>query len=426
MSSLKLDRINSINGEITLIGSKSMSNRVMLLAGVAEGTTVIRNVLFSEDTRYMMEALEKLGVSIDFEGDAFVVDGLGHAFDLPHTQGQPLELLLGNAGTVMRPLTAMLAVSSGQFLLTGSERMLERPIGPLVEGLHQLGLQVDYLNFEGYPPLLITGGTPQGDTVHVPGHISSQFITALVMMAPMLENALEIVVDGELISKPYVDLTLATMERFGAKVTRQGHERFFVQPGGYTSPGTFLVEGDATAATYFMAAAAVGGYVKINGLGRNSVQGDIGFVEVLQRMGARINVADDYIEVFKSELSGIDIDMNDMPDAAMTLAPLALFTSSPVAIRNIASWRIKETDRLEAMVMELMKLDVSINYGYDFIEIDASQRNDAPVEFDTYTDHRMAMSLALVALDRDVVINNPEVTHKTFPRYFEMLRSISL
>lgn len=425
MQSLQLKKINEINGEITLVGSKSLSNRALLLAGLAKGQTTIKNVLLSDDTRYMMEALEKLGVELDYDGDNFIVNGLDHLFNLPETLDKPLELILGNAGTVLRPLVALLSVSHGKFLLTGQERMLERPIGGLVDALRELDLQVDYLNFEGYPPVMVTGKAPTGDTVHVDGTVSSQFISALLMMAPMLESALEIVIKGELISKPYVDMTLNLMESYGARITRQGHERFIVQSGGYTSPGSYLVEGDATAATYFMAAAAVGGHVKINGLGKNSLQGDIKFIDVLRDMGATINLEEDYVEVFKSDLHGIDVDMNDMPDAAMTLVPLALFASSPVSIRNIASWRVKETDRIEAMVMEMMKLGVQIDYGYDFITIDGSTKNDGPVEFDTYTDHRMAMCLALVALDRDVTINDPHVTNKTFPRYFDMLKSIS-
>lgn len=425
MQSLQLKKINEINGEITLVGSKSLSNRALLLAGLAKGQTTIKNVLLSDDTRYMMEALEKLGVELDYDGDNFIVNGLDHLFNLPETLDKPLELILGNAGTVLRPLVALLSVSHGKFLLTGQERMLERPIGGLVDALRELDLQVDYLNFEGYPPVMVTGKAPTGDTVHVDGTVSSQFISALLMMAPMLESALEIVIKGELISKPYVDMTLNLMESYGARITRQGHERFIVQSGGYTSPGSYLVEGDATAATYFMAAAAVGGHVKINGLGKNSLQGDIKFIGVLRDMGATINLEEDYVEVFKSDLHGIDVDMNDMPDAAMTLVPLALFASSPVSIRNIASWRVKETDRIEAMVMEMMKLGVQIDYGYDFITIDGSTKNEGPVEFDTYTDHRMAMCLALVALDRDVTINDPHVTNKTFPRYFDMLKSIS-
>lgn len=425
MQSLQLKKINEINGEITLVGSKSLSNRALLLAGLAKGQTTIKNVLLSDDTRYMMEALEKLGVELDYDGDNFIVNGLDHLFNLPETLDKPLELILGNAGTVLRPLVALLSVSHGKFLLTGQERMLERPIGGLVDALRELDLQVDYLNFEGYPPVMVTGKAPTGDTVHVDGTVSSQFISALLMMAPMLESALEIVIKGELISKPYVDMTLNLMESYGARITRQGHERFIVQSGGYTSPGSYLVEGDATAATYFMAAAAVGGHVKINGLGKNSLQGDIKFIDVLRDMGATINLEEDYVEVFKSDLHGIDVDMNDMPDAAMTLVPLALFASSPVSIRNIASWRVKETDRIEAMVMEMMKLGVQIDYGYDFITIDGSTKNEGPVEFDTYTDHRMAMCLALVALDRDVTINDPHVTNKTFPRYFDMLKSIS-
>ena len=424
MDTLHLNKRSKTLGAITLPGSKSLSNRALLLSAVALGTTRLYNVLRSDDTARMIEALKSLGVKLYEEGDALVIEGIGSTFKCK--DAGLLSLDLGNAGTAMRPLCAMLAVSEGSFKLTGDVRMMERPVGPLIEALKSLGLSIEYLNNDGYPPLKINGGTPLKHEVHIDGSTSSQFISALLMTAPMC-GGLTIVVDDDLISKPYVDLTVALIEKFGAKVTRQGYRSFTVAAGGYTSPKSYLVEGDASGATYFCAAAAISGEITVNGIGKESTQGDIKFLDVLEKMGAKVERLSSSIKVHKADnLLGIDIDMNDMPDAAMTLVPLALFSKGSVRIRNIASWRVKETDRIEAMVTEMSKLGVNVQSGEDYIEIDASIKNDKEPTFDTYNDHRMAMCLSLVAFDRNININDPSCTKKTFPDYFGLFNKVTV
>ncbi|MGN0908515.1 MAG: 3-phosphoshikimate 1-carboxyvinyltransferase, partial [Succinivibrio sp.] len=348
MNSLKIEKLGSVSGRVTLPGSKSLSNRALLCAALSEGRTALLNLLRSDDTARMIGALKALGVQISERGTACEVEGLGHAFD---TGLNRVVLDLGNAGTAMRPLCAALAFSNGAFVLTGSQRMFERPIGPLCEALRSAGVHVDYMNNPGFPPLLIRGcPKPKSHEISVDGSLSSQFITALLLASP-LAGGLKIRVRGELISKPYVDLTIKLMERFGVKVSRKGYSEFSIPEGGrYASPGSCLIEGDATAATYFAAAAAIAGKVEIYGITPDSVQGDAAFLGVLERMGARVERLEHSVVVERAGvLKGIDIDMNAMPDAAMTLVPLALYTDGPVTVRNIASWRVKETDRIAAL-----------------------------------------------------------------------------
>lgn len=420
-NSLTLKKINKVEGQVILPGSKSLSNRALLLSALASGRTRLLNVLKSDDTARMIEALQKLDVHLSVNTSSVDVEGLGGCFDKGLNQ---VELDLGNAGTAMRPLAAALAVSKGQFKLTGEARMMERPIGPLTEALKELGLRIEYLNNDGYPPLLIHGTKPARHETSIDGSLSSQFISALLMTAPVC-GGLKIRVEGDLISKPYVDLTVALIEKFGARVKRRGYNEFDVADTGYTSPGSYLIEGDASAATYFAAAAAVCGKVEIYGVGANSLQGDAQFFDVLAKMGAKVKRLENSVVVEKGDLKGIDIDLNNMPDAAMTLVPLSLYTKGPVTITNIGSWRIKETDRIDAMATEMRKLGVKVESGRDFISIDASVRNKETPVFDTYNDHRMAMCMSLVALDRDIIINNPDCTSKTFPGYFKVLSSIA-
>lgn len=424
MNSLQLPKIKQVNGRVNLPGSKSLSNRASLIAALADGRTELLNLLKSDDTSRMLEALQKLGIHLTQRGNTCEVTGIGHAFDFGLNK---LELDLGNAGTAMRPLCAALAFSSGVFKLTGEPRMMERPIGPLVEALKEVGIHIDYLNNDGFPPVQIRGGTPSAHELSIDGSLSSQFITALLIAAP-LAGGLKIKVSGDLISKPYVDLTIKLMERFNVKVKRRGYSEFTVDADAhYVSPKSFLIEGDATGATYFAAAAAIAGQVQIYGLGNDSTQGDFAFFEVLERMGARVERHRDYIVVAHREpLNGICIDMNAMPDAAMTLVPMALYTKSPVTITNIASWRVKETDRIDAMATEMRRLGVKVEAGADYISIDGSKRNAEIPVFNTYKDHRMAMCMSLCAFDRDIVINDPECVNKTFPTYFRDLRLISM
>ncbi len=418
---LKLKKIQSVAGQVIMPGSKSLSNRALLISAMAKGRTKLLNVLKSDDTARMMEALEKLGVKLNAVTGSVDVNGMDGVFDNGLNK---MTLDLGNAGTAMRPLCAALAVSSGVFTLTGEPRMMERPIGPLTEALKDIGCNIEYLNNDGFPPVQIRGCTPKSHNVRISGDTSSQFISALLMTAPVC-GGLNISVSGDLISKPYVDLTIKLIEKFGARVHRNGYSSFNVEGTGYVSPQSYLIEGDATGATYFAAAAAIRGQLEIYGLPKDSVQGDIRFFEVLKQMGAKVSYQENSIQVKSGKLHGIEIDMNAMPDAAMTLVPLALYTDSPVVIKNIASWRVKETDRIEAMVKEMTKLGVKVESGDDWISIDASVRNDTTPVFDTYNDHRMAMCMSLVAFDRDVVINDPDCIRKTFPTYFTLLKSVS-
>ncbi|GGD53070.1 3-phosphoshikimate 1-carboxyvinyltransferase [Lacimicrobium alkaliphilum] len=425
MEQLRLDPISRIDGEINLPGSKSLSNRALLLAALASGETLLTNLLDSEDIRHMLKALTQLGVSYELNEDKTQcrVKGLGGAFRTM----EPECLFLGNAGTAMRPLAAALALSQGQFELTGEPRMEERPIGALVEALQQLGADIRYLKNNGFPPLQIHGKTLAGGKVTVDGSVSSQFLTALLMAAPLLKSEIEIEIAGELVSKPYIDITLDTMNRFGVQVENHQYERFVISEGQqYRSPGTFLVEGDASSASYFLAAAAIkGGRVKVTGIGRDSIQGDKHFASVLEAMGAVVNWGADYIEVERGNLHAVDMDMNAIPDAAMTIATAALFAQGTTAIRNIYNWRVKETDRLHAMATELRKVGAHVVEGHDFIEITPpAQLKEAQI--DTYNDHRIAMCFSLVALsDTAVVINDPGCTAKTFPDYFHQLARIS-
>lgn len=423
MNSIKLKKIQKIDGKITLPGSKSLSNRALLLSALAQGRTRLLNVLDSDDTRRMIEALKKLHIKLDVHGTTVDVEGLGRPFDEGLNR---LTLDLGNAGTAMRPLCAALAISDGVFVLTGEPRMMERPIGPLTEALKELGLNIEYLNNDGYPPIQIWGHKAERHEVTIDGSISSQFTTALLMIAPLM-GGLKLHIKGDLISRPYVDLTIKLMDKFGCKVKRTGYSSFEIPSGKYVSPGNYFIEGDATGATYFSAAAAVAGKVEIFGIGSDSGQGDLCFLNILEGMGAKVSRFEDYVVVQKGEgkLKGIEVDMNNMPDAAMTLVPLAMFTDGPVTIKNIASWRVKETDRIAAMAAEMNKLGVQIESGSDFISVDASTRNDVVPVFNTYNDHRMAMCMSLIALDRDIEINDPECVRKTFPNYFSLFSTVS-
>lgn len=426
MDALTLAPIAKIAGEINLPGSKSLSNRALLLAALANGVTEITNLLDSDDTNHMLNALQKLGVVYERSADRrrCTVTGRGRAFD----QLGRTELFLGNAGTAMRPLCAALCLGQGEFVLTGEPRMEERPIGALVDALRQAGAQIDYLKREGYPPLRILATGLSGGRVTIDGSISSQFLTAMLMASPLAQADTTIVVEGELVSKPYIDITLHTMAQFGVVVENQGYQQFFIQGGQpYRSPGQFLVEGDASSASYFMAAAAIkGGSVKVTGIGKGSIQGDVRFADVLAAMGATVDWAEDSITVSKGHLHGIDMDMNHIPDAAMTIATTALFAEGKTAIRNIYNWRVKETDRLHAMATELRKVGATVVEGEDFIEITPSaQLQHAAI--DTYNDHRMAMCFSLLALgSAGITINDPKCTAKTFPDYFEKLASISV
>ena len=423
MESLTLQPIARVDGTINLPGSKSVSNRALLLAALAHGKTVLTNLLDSDDVRHMLNALTALGVSYTLSADRTRCEIIGNGGPL-HAEGA-LELFLGNAGTAMRPLAAALCLGSNDIVLTGEPRMKERPIGHLVDALRLGGAKITYLEQENYPPLRLQGGFTGGN-VDVDGSVSSQFLTALLMTAPLAPEDPVIRIKGDLVSKPYIDITLNLMT-FGVEIENQHYQQFVVKGGqSYQSPGTYLVEGDASSASYFLAAAAIkGGTVKVTGIGRNSMQGDIRFADVLEKMGATICWGDDYISCTRGELNAIDMDMNHIPDAAMTIATAALFAKGTTTLRNIYNWRVKETDRLFAMATELRKVGAEVEEGHDYIRITPPEKLNF-AEIATYNDHRMAMCFSLVALsDTPVTILDPKCTAKTFPDYFEQLARIS-
>jgi len=412
-------------GAVQLPGSKSISNRVLLLAALAAGETRIHHLLDCEDTQMMRQALGMLGVPCvhEQESGACCVRGIyGH---FPCTT--PAALFLGNAGTVVRPLTAALAAcGGGEYRLSGTDRMHQRPIGDLVTSLRSLGAVIEYAGEKGFLPLVVHPARLMlASPVCVRGETSSQFLTALLMILPYLpctggrEKVIEVA--GDLISKPYIDMTVALMAQFGVHLQREGYRRFMVPDGTrYCSPGEIRVEGDASSASYFLAAGAIGGGpVRVNGVGRASIQGDIAFARALAQMGAKVQTGDTWIQTGHAPLRAIDIDCGHIPDAAMTLAIVALFAQGTSTLRNIASWRVKETDRLAAMHAELCKLGADVEVGGDFLRITPPAHLKPNVQIRTYDDHRMAMCFSLVALRVPVIICDPACVRKTFPDYFQ-------
>lgn len=418
---LTLPPIRKLSGTVSLPGSKSLSNRILLLACLAQGTTEVRNLLDSDDIRVMIEAMQRLGVAFSEDRDAhtLTVEGQGGPF-----RSQGAELMLGNAGTAMRPLTAALTLGSGHFVLDGVPRMRERPIQDLIDGLTQLGANIRCTLENGCPPVEIEASGLPGGTARISGSISSQYLTALLMAAPHAQEDITLEITDLLVSQPYVDMTLRLMERFGVRVENDQFQRFFIQSGQtYQSPGVTYVEGDASSASYFLAGAAItGGTVTVEGCGTESLQGDARFASVMEQMGAQVEWGANHVTVSGTgKLKGVDVDMNRMPDAAMTLAVAALFASGETAIRNIYNWRVKETERVQAVSTELRKLGATVEEGYDFIVITppALLRSAA---VDTYDDHRMAMAFSLAACGEvPVTINDPGCTRKTFPDYFQVL-----
>ena len=436
---IDLPPLLSAQGTVRLPGSKSISNRVLLLAALSEGVTDVCDLLHSDDTERMLDSLGKLGIKVEFPGiseypNTHRITGCGGKFAIKEA-----KLFLGNAGTAFRPLTAVLALSGGSYELSGGTvelpggRMHERPIGDLVDAMRQLGANIRYLGSEGFPPLQISPVNLAGDTVQVRGDVSSQFLTGLLMALPLTGQTVKVEVVGELISKPYIEITLAMMERFGVKVERKEWQSFVVLGGQrYKSPGVIFVEGDASSASYFLAAGAIGGGpVRVEGVGKDSVQGDVRFAEELEKMGARITVGDNWMEASapeKGKLKAIELDCNHIPDAAMTLAVAALFADGTTTLRNIASWRVKETDRIAAMATELRKTGATVEEGADYIRITPPQtQNLSPhAAIDTYDDHRMAMCFSLAAFGgAGVRINDPSCVAKTFPDYFNMFKNVT-
>ena len=430
---LDLPQATRAQGTVTLPGSKSISNRVLLLSALAQGQTRIDGLLESDDTAVMLAALKQLGVQVDQHShDAVSVTGVSN---FPVKQA---ELFMGNAGTAIRPLTAALAMMGGHYTLSGVPRMHERPIGDLVEGLREMGARLNYLENPGYPPIEILTPELLSDRVRVQGSVSSQFLTAVLMAAPLAVarsgRPLTVEVVGELISKPYIDITLNLMARFGVHVERRGWQEFVVLAGAtYRSPGTIFVEGDASSASYFLALGAIGGGpIRVVGVGAQSIQGDVAFADVVEAMGAQVRREASSIEVTGinvaagQKLNAFDSDFNLIPDAAMTAAALALFAEGPCTLRNIGSWRVKETDRIHAMETELRKLGAYVESGQDWLRVhpvEPGQWRDASI--DTYDDHRIAMCFSLAAFGHSHVrIMDPGCVSKTFPTYFDVLAGL--
>ena len=425
----------SVAGAIQLPGSKSVSNRALLLAALAKGRTTLTGLLDSDDTRVMRDALGKLGVTLTSGVDGMLaVDGCGGAFVSPDA-----DIFVGNAGTAARTLVGTLALAAApgaSYRVDGVPRMRERPIGDLADALVQIGAVIEYSGNPGFPPLTIRGGGICIDRpIPIRGDVSSQFLTGLLMALPLVtaragkSAAIEVV--GELISKPYIEITLAMMRQFGVVVERDGWQRFTVPANGYVSPGSYAVEGDASSASYFLAAAAIaGGPIRVQGVGLNGLQGDVKFADALAAMGAQIEWEDHAI-IAKAPSDGrlraIQADMNHIPDAAMTLAVVALFAEGTTKLTNIASWRVKETDRIAAMTTELRKLGATVEEGADYLAVTPPSQLTANAAIDTYDDHRIAMCFSLASLGArgvPVRINDPKCVNKTFPTYFEVLASV--
>ncbi len=440
---LDIPPLNQAGGKIRLPGSKSISNRVLLLAALSQGRTTIHDVLASDDTGVMLKALTQLGCGVEQTGTTVTIDGLNGR--LAHTE---LQLFMGNAGTAMRPLTAVLAMLGGDFELSGVARMHERPIGDLVDALRQLGCQIEYLGNDGFPPLRLRSYRPGSlklkDPIRIRGDVSSQFLTALLMALPLVaDQDIGIEVIGELISKPYIEITLNLLAKFGIHIKRDGWQHFTIPRGSqYQSPGHIHVEGDASSASYFIALGAIAAganeskHIEVSGVGADSIQGDIRFIDAARSMGAQIDGTANTLRISRGKpgmgwpLRAIDLDCNHIPDAAMTLAVMALYAEGTTTLRNIASWRVKETDRLAAMACELRKLGATVDEGSDFIKITPpttlADWKDASIH--TYDDHRMAMCFSLVAFNparRSVRILDPKCVAKTYPDYFEDLFALA-
>ena len=429
--------IKSLDGTVTLPGSKSLSNRCLLLAALSDGTTRVDNLLESDDISYMLEALDKLKVPLERHSkDSVTVTGQAGPIRSP-TPDEVCELFLGNAGTAMRPLTAAMCVGKGSYVLDGVPRMRERPIADLVDGLQQLGAQVECVAETGCPPVTITASQLEGGSASISGKMSSQFLSSLLMTAPLLEGDVTISIKDELISAPYVALTIGLMKKFGVNVVVEGDmdktPSFQISESEkYASPGSILVEGDASSASYFIAGAAItGGTVTVRGCGSESVQGDVAFADVMEQMGATVTWEPESITVTRdpsTKLKGVDVDCGKIPDAAMTLAVAALFADGPTTIRNVYSWRLKETERMKAIVAECTKLGATVEEFEDYCTIYPPKDNkiNDNILIETYDDHRMAMTFSLAACGGvNVIINDPGCTAKTFPTYFEMLESIA-
>jgi 3-phosphoshikimate 1-carboxyvinyltransferase len=419
-----LKPVTRVSGSISLPGSKSITNRILLMAALCKGQTTINNHLKSDDTSHMLEALKALGVVFKSKKGSLIIEGINHKFPISKA-----KLFLGNAGTAFRPLTAVLAIMGGDYEISGISRMHERPIKDLVDALDQIGAKINYLGAPGFPPVkILPSNIKFNSPVKINGDVSSQFLTALLMACPLSNQDLKIEVNGDLISKPYIDITLKLLERFGIHYTNSNWQSFeLIHNSHYKTSGEILVEGDASSASYFFGAAAILGSIEVNGINADSIQGDLNFLKIINKMGAGIEYLENSVKVTRQGyLKGIDIDCKEIPDAAMTLAIIAIFARGETLLRNIGSWRVKETDRIQAMETELKKLGAKVTSSADSILIRPPSTINNNIVIDTYDDHRMAMCFSLVTLaNKTVTINDPECVNKTYPEFFKDFEAVT-
>lgn len=394
------------------------------MAALCKGQTTINNHLKSDDTSHMLEALKALGVVFKSKKGSLIIEGINHKFPISKA-----KLFLGNAGTAFRPLTAVLAIMGGDYEISGISRMHERPIKDLVDALDQIGAKINYLGAPGFPPVkILPSNIKFNSPVKINGDVSSQFLTALLMACPLSNQDLKIEVNGDLISKPYIDITLKLLERFGIHYTNSNWQSFeLTHDSHYKTSGEILVEGDASSASYFFGAAAILGSIEVNGINADSIQGDLNFLKIINKMGAGIEYLENSVKVTRQGyLKGIDIDCKEIPDAAMTLAIIAIFARGETLLRNIGSWRVKETDRIQAMETELKKLGANVTSSADSILIRPPSTINNNIVIDTYDDHRMAMCFSLVTLaNKTVTINDPECVNKTYPEFFKDFEAVT-
>ncbi|MDD7985910.1 3-phosphoshikimate 1-carboxyvinyltransferase [Lentisphaera marina] len=418
MEKITLPKISSIQGTVKLPGSKSISNRSLLLAALGEGKITLENILSSNDVDRMFEALQTLNIPCSRDLEELTVELQGCAGSLPDGD---FNLYLENAGTAVRSMTAAICASKGNYVIDGNARMRERPISDLVEALQKLDIDISYEFNTKCPPLNIKANGIKGGLTSVNGSVSSQYITALLLASPLAENDVTINIDGDLTSKPYVDMTIGLMNKFGVEVTNDNYQTFTVPaPQKYINPSKFIVEGDAGSASYFLGAAAINGSVRVYGCGKDSIQGESGFAGVMGQMGADVTYGDNFIEVSSTgKLKGIDIDMNTMTDTGMTLAVVAMFAEGTTTIRNIANWQVKETERITAVATELKRAGATVEEGPDYLVINPPEKI-LNCEIETYDDHRMAMAFAILSLGTEITILDPLCCKKTFPNYFNV------
>jgi 3-phosphoshikimate 1-carboxyvinyltransferase len=424
MEKLLLKQVKRINGEISLPGSKSISNRALLMSALGSGKLTLTNLLESNDVDRMCEALQQLGLDLsrDLENRTASLTGCGG----PLPNGD-FDLYLENAGTAVRSMTAAVCLSEGNYRIDGNARMRERPIKHLTDALTPLGADITYEKAPDCPPLQIKANGLQGGITKVDGSVSSQYLTALLIAAPYAKEDVKVDIIGDLTSKPYIDMTINLMEKYGVHVENNNFQSFSIKAGQkYSNPETFFIEGDASTASYFLGAAAINGHAKVTGCGKNSIQGEAGFASVMEMMGAEVNYGENFIEVRSNgKLKGIDIDMNTMTDTGMTLAVVAMFAEGKTAIRNIYNWRVKETERIKAVAAELRKAGADVEEGHDFIIITPPEKIHS-AEIETYDDHRMAMAFSLLSMGSDdITILDPGCTSKTFPTYFDVWNSVT-